>query len=219
MFEHDLTWQPRSLWRQPHAENSSAERIGEFLKRTRKGPRETTDEFLPGHTSAQRFTPLVRSTLSMFEGAKMPFSTSARGGPRTAPPSIDAMLPALPMIGSDLGVESDNDNQLIISVLFLGLAFGQMIYGPLSDSTGRKPAVLLGFALYGIGCLLSIIAGGLRAGLRDSRDPRRRTASCFDSTTYAITFSRCAQTSSPVLAPPTRPLSWRNGISGRDLAS
>ena len=48
--------------------------------------------------------------------------------------SIDAMLPALPEIGQALGVQRDNDNQLIISLLFLGLAVGQIIYGPLSDS-------------------------------------------------------------------------------------
>lgn len=79
--------------------------------------------------------------------------------------AIDAMLPALPEIGADLGVVSPNDNQLIVSILFLGLALGQMIYGPLSDSTGRKPAVLLGFALFGIGCLVSIMATHLTAML------------------------------------------------------
>jgi DHA1 family bicyclomycin/chloramphenicol resistance-like MFS transporter len=72
--------------------------------------------------------------------------------------SIDAMLPALPEIGRDLGVERGNDNQLIISVLFLGLAAGQLIYGPLSDSTGRKPAIYLGLVLFILGCLLSIFA-------------------------------------------------------------
>jgi DHA1 family bicyclomycin/chloramphenicol resistance-like MFS transporter len=72
--------------------------------------------------------------------------------------SIDAVLPALPAIGGDLGVVRANDNQMIISLLFLGFAFGQMIYGPLSDSTGRKPAVYLGLALFIAGCVLSIVA-------------------------------------------------------------
>jgi len=79
--------------------------------------------------------------------------------------SIDAMLPALPEIGRDLGVERSNDNQLIISVLFLGLAAGQMIYGPLSDSTGRKPAIYLGLVLFIAGCLLSIFATSFSAML------------------------------------------------------
>ena len=32
--------------------------------------------------------------------------------------SIDAMLPALPAIGRDLGVQNPNDSQLVLSVLF-----------------------------------------------------------------------------------------------------
>ena len=72
--------------------------------------------------------------------------------------SIDAMLPALPEIGRELGVQRDNDNQLVISLLFLGLAVGQMIYGPVSDSIGRKPAIYAGFGLFIMGCLLSFFA-------------------------------------------------------------
>ncbi len=74
--------------------------------------------------------------------------------------SIDAMLPALAEIGADLGVVRDNDRQLVVSVLFLGLAFGQMIYGPLSDSFGRKPAIYAGFVLFSVGSLLSAFAPG-----------------------------------------------------------
>jgi DHA1 family bicyclomycin/chloramphenicol resistance-like MFS transporter len=72
--------------------------------------------------------------------------------------SIDAMLPALPQIGSDLGVQNANDRQLVVSVLFLGLACGQLFFGPLSDSVGRKPTVYAGYALYIAGALLSILA-------------------------------------------------------------
>ncbi|MGI9335868.1 MAG: multidrug effflux MFS transporter [Gammaproteobacteria bacterium] len=72
--------------------------------------------------------------------------------------SIDAMLPALPDIGADLGVSDPNRNQLVVSALFVGLALGQMFYGPMSDSTGRKPAVYAGLALFVAGCLLSVFA-------------------------------------------------------------
>jgi len=54
------------------------------------------------------------------------------------------MLPALAQIGSDLGIQNTNDRQLIVSTIFLGLAIGQVFFGPLSDKTGRKPAVSLG---------------------------------------------------------------------------
>jgi len=79
--------------------------------------------------------------------------------------SIDAMLPALPQIGHDLHVLQANDNQLVISVLFLGFALGQIICGPLSDSFGRKPAVYIGFLLVIIGCLLSMFAQSLEVML------------------------------------------------------
>ena len=68
------------------------------------------------------------------------------------------MLPALQEIGGDLGVPRGNDAQLVISALFLGLAVGTMIYGPISDSTGRKPPIYAGFALFILGCLLSVVA-------------------------------------------------------------
>jgi DHA1 family bicyclomycin/chloramphenicol resistance-like MFS transporter len=72
--------------------------------------------------------------------------------------SIDAMLPALPQIGSDLNVQNPNSRQLVISTIFLGLALGQLFFGPLSDKTGRKPAIYAGYALYIAGALLSILA-------------------------------------------------------------
>ncbi len=72
--------------------------------------------------------------------------------------SIDAMLPALQQIGDDLGTTRENEPQLVITSLFLGLAIAQMIFGPLSDSIGRKPAIYAGMALFIAGCILSITA-------------------------------------------------------------
>ncbi|MGI9483652.1 MAG: multidrug effflux MFS transporter [Hyphomicrobiales bacterium] len=74
--------------------------------------------------------------------------------------SIDAMLPALNIIGEDLHVAEPNDAQFVISLFFLGLAFGQMIYGPVSDSTGRKPAIYVGLLIFVAGTILSIISTG-----------------------------------------------------------
>ncbi len=79
--------------------------------------------------------------------------------------SIDAMLPALPQIGSALGVARENDNSLIISTLFVGLAIGQIIYGPLSDSLGRKPAIHAGMLVFLAGCLISIFSRNLEVML------------------------------------------------------
>ena len=72
--------------------------------------------------------------------------------------AIDIMLPALLVIGRDLGVAHENDAQLILSALFFGLALGQMIYGPFSDRFGRKPVILAGLLLFILGTLFSILA-------------------------------------------------------------
>ncbi len=72
--------------------------------------------------------------------------------------SIDLMLPALADIGTDLGSPHANANQLVVTMVFAGLAIGQLVYGPLSDSIGRKPAIYLGYAVFGLGSLLTILA-------------------------------------------------------------
>lgn len=72
--------------------------------------------------------------------------------------SIDSLLPALPEIAVSLDRVGSNDIQLIISMLFLGLAAGQMIYGTLSDFIGRKPAVYLGLLMFFVGCIISFFA-------------------------------------------------------------
>jgi len=68
--------------------------------------------------------------------------------------SIDTMLPALGTMASELGARHANDRQLILSAFFAGLSVGQLIYGPISDSTGRKPALFAGIFLFMVGGLL-----------------------------------------------------------------
>ena len=72
--------------------------------------------------------------------------------------SIDAMLPALPQIGHDLGIVNPNDRQLVISIIFLGSALGQLFFGPLSDKTGRKPAIYAGYAFFITGSTVSVFS-------------------------------------------------------------
>lgn len=69
--------------------------------------------------------------------------------------SIDSMLPALNLIGKSLGVTNPNDNQMIISMIFLGMGVGQLLFGPLSDATGRKPAMYVGILTFLVGGLIS----------------------------------------------------------------
>ncbi|MCG8376462.1 MAG: hypothetical protein MI702_08255 [Chlorobiales bacterium] len=79
--------------------------------------------------------------------------------------SIDAMLPALTAIGSELGVLHENSNQLIISLLFLGMSAGQIIYGPLSDATGRKLAIGTVIGQSYNGTVLPLVTGFLVLGV------------------------------------------------------
>lgn len=72
--------------------------------------------------------------------------------------TIDSILPALSLIGAELEVVEANHTQFVISGVFLGMAFGLMLYGPIADSFGRKKALYFGIGLFLIGDLLSIWA-------------------------------------------------------------
>jgi DHA1 family bicyclomycin/chloramphenicol resistance-like MFS transporter len=63
------------------------------------------------------------------------------------PLTIDMYLPALPKIGADLGVSS-SVAQLTLTGTLAGLALGQLIVGPLSDSLGRRLPLMAGIVLH-----------------------------------------------------------------------
>ncbi|MNS45220.1 Bicyclomycin resistance protein [compost metagenome] len=62
--------------------------------------------------------------------------------------AIDAMLPALPHIGEDLGVANENTRQWVITAYLLGFGGAQLFYGPLADRFGRRPILFIGIGLY-----------------------------------------------------------------------
>jgi DHA1 family bicyclomycin/chloramphenicol resistance-like MFS transporter len=72
--------------------------------------------------------------------------------------SIDTMLPALGDIAAELAPPDPNDRQLVLTTFFGGLSLGQLVYGPVSDSTGRKPALYSGIALFVLGGLCCALA-------------------------------------------------------------
>lgn len=75
--------------------------------------------------------------------------------------SIDALLPALEQIGISIGIKQSNDNQLLVTMIFLGLGFGQLISGPISDSLGRKPVIYYGFGLFVLASFICVAAESL----------------------------------------------------------
>ena len=75
------------------------------------------------------------------------------------PLTIDMYLPALPRIADELGVSS-SVAQLTLTGTLAGLAIGQLVVGPLSDSLGRRP-LMAGIALHMAASLLCLLAPGL----------------------------------------------------------
>jgi len=75
--------------------------------------------------------------------------------------AIDALLPAMSNIGVTIGITDATNNQLLITMIFLGLGFGQLISGPLSDSYGRKPVIYVGFIVFSLASLVCIFSTNL----------------------------------------------------------
>ncbi|WP_208605413.1 multidrug effflux MFS transporter [Salinicola socius] len=63
--------------------------------------------------------------------------------------AMHIFVPALPIAGEALGADNA-EMQLTISLYILGLAIGQLFYGPLSDALGRRPALMLGMLIYSV---------------------------------------------------------------------
>ncbi|PQB06913.1 Bcr/CflA family drug resistance efflux transporter [Polaribacter filamentus] len=75
--------------------------------------------------------------------------------------SIDALLPAISDISKSIHIVDLKNNQLFITMIFLGLGFGQLISGPLSDSFGRKPVIYVGFIVFALASLICVFASSL----------------------------------------------------------
>ena len=83
------------------------------------------------------------------------------------PLTIDMYLPALPTIVDDLGTTSAAV-QLTLTGTLVGLALGQLLVGPLSDTFGRRRPLLVGVGVHVLASLLCLVAPnvGVLGGLR-----------------------------------------------------
>ena len=130
-----------------------------------------------------------------------------------SPFSIDMYLPGFPAISKDLGV-SISQVQLSLTAYLIGIAVGQILYGPLLDRYGRKKPIYVGLLIYIISSVIcafstslqSLIAMrflqalggcvgmvGSQAFVRDVF-PMRKTAQAFSSIILVIAVS-------PMIAP------------------
>ncbi|WP_448204413.1 multidrug effflux MFS transporter [Azospirillum sp. sgz302134] len=79
------------------------------------------------------------------------------------PLSTDLYLPSLPTLVTVFGTDIATV-QLTLSVFLVGFAVSQLVYGPVSDRFGRRPALLGGVAIYLVAsaaCALTDSIGGL----------------------------------------------------------
>ncbi|MDE2606955.1 MAG: multidrug effflux MFS transporter [Burkholderiales bacterium] len=75
--------------------------------------------------------------------------------------AMHMFVPALPVAARGLAA-SAGEMQMAISIYIIGLAVGQLFYGPLSDALGRRPLLIAGLALYAVGSVAAALAPGLR---------------------------------------------------------
>lgn len=79
-------------------------------------------------------------------------ATSAMG-----PAAMQILLPALPVIKDTFAVSNDVA-QLTLSLSMLAIAFGTLVYGPMSDKYGRKPVMMAGLLVTLAGSLFCLFA-------------------------------------------------------------
>ncbi len=73
------------------------------------------------------------------------------------PFNIDMYLPSFPQIADDLGARASLV-QLSLTACLLGLAFGQLVIGPISDAIGRRKPILFFISLFAIFSLVCAVA-------------------------------------------------------------
>lgn len=74
---------------------------------------------------------------------------------------IDAILPALSQIGTALNSSGAQQNHLMISLFFVGMAFGQLFFGPFADTKGRRATIMLGLVIFALGTGICMVANSM----------------------------------------------------------
>lgn len=75
--------------------------------------------------------------------------------------AIDVMLPALPAIGEALSIREENNRQTVLLLYLVGFGGGQLFFGPITDSLGRRKVMIGGLALYSLASVAAILTNDL----------------------------------------------------------
>ncbi len=78
------------------------------------------------------------------------------------PLAIDMYLPAMPTIAKELNV-APGAVQVTLTIYTAGFAIGQLLHGPLSDSFGRKPVLIIGILLFAIGSVVCAMTSDIES--------------------------------------------------------
>ncbi|MSP83142.1 MAG: Bcr/CflA family efflux MFS transporter [Alphaproteobacteria bacterium] len=76
------------------------------------------------------------------------------------PATINIFIPSMPGVGRAFDVDYEAV-QLSLTLYLIGIALGQLVYGPISDRHGRRPALIGGFAIYALGTVVCFFADGI----------------------------------------------------------
>jgi DHA1 family bicyclomycin/chloramphenicol resistance-like MFS transporter len=76
------------------------------------------------------------------------------------PIAIDMYLPAMPSIAREFAVTA-GDIQITLTAYTAGFALGQLLHGPLADSYGRKPVLLIGTLLFALASVFSALSSSI----------------------------------------------------------
>ncbi|SUB98541.1 bicyclomycin/multidrug efflux system protein [Proteus penneri] len=141
------------------------------------------------------------------------------------PLAIDMYLPSLPTIAQDFGVPSGKV-QMTLSIYIFGFAIGQLVYGPMADSLGRKPVILGGvivFAFASSACALSesidmligmrFLHGFAAAAASVVINALMRDMFSRDDFSRSMSFCCACHDHRAIISTTIRPLGWMNWFS------
>ncbi|MEO1188853.1 MAG: multidrug effflux MFS transporter [Pseudomonadota bacterium] len=97
------------------------------------------------------------SAVPAYEGFPMRLVVVLCAATAIGPLAMQIVMPALPIIQGHYAI-STGVTQLVFSVSAFSIALATLLYGPLSDRYGRRPAIIAGLTIYIIGSVVCILA-------------------------------------------------------------